>query len=303
MSAEQQSNSSTPASGTDPASRPAKPFEDFLASTPPGVLVDVSIEVMDFPEGSEEYLVIPSISLFCGNANCDRKTFSDSLRKESITAPVPGFARDLFLYFQCRHCRTTRKTYAVRLTRFEKNIFTARKFGEIPNFGPPLPSRLINLFQPDAELLKRGFSAEILGFGVAAIIYYRRVVENQRNRLIDALIEVGKAEGMDAAKIQQLEMAKQSKQFSRSLEELQGAIPDSIKILDQNPIALLHQVFSEAVHQLPDEECLHLASATRDVLIGLTEKLDEVIKQKSEMENTVKFLMKRQSEKGQKSKS
>jgi hypothetical protein len=46
------------------------------------------------------------------------------------------------------------------------------------------------------------------------------VVENQRNRLIDALIEVGKAEGMDAAKVQQLERAKQSKQFSGSLEEL-----------------------------------------------------------------------------------
>jgi hypothetical protein len=157
--------------------------------------------------------------LFCGDESCNRKTFFDSQGKESINPPRPGFSRDFLLYFRCRHCRVTKKTFALRLTRLEKDKFAARKFGEIPAFGPPLPSRLINLFKPDAELLKRGFSAEILGF-VAAIIYYRRVVENQRNRLIDALIEVGKAEGMDAAKVQQLERAKQSKQFPGSLEEL-----------------------------------------------------------------------------------
>jgi hypothetical protein len=272
-------------------------FEDFLASTAPGVEQDVYIFPED-PEVDNDKISVGPVNLFCPQSVCEKETFFDLQSDRSVYGPPRKALKDLFLVFRCRHCRRTQKTFAVRVARSEDDKYKARKFGEIPNFGPPLPARLIRLFQPDADLLKRGFEAETLGFGVAAMIYYRRVVENQRNLLFDALIQVAEAERMDADKILRLQKAKVDKRFSASLEEIKDAIPDRLKILDQNPIALLYDAFSEAVHLLPDEDCLQLASSTRGVLIELSEQIAALLKQKSEVEGAVKYLMNRKSEKG-----
>jgi hypothetical protein len=54
---------------------------------------------------------------------------------------------------------------------------------------------LINLIGPDREIFRQGRRAENRGLGIGAFAYYRRVVENQKNRIIAEIAKVSKLLG------------------------------------------------------------------------------------------------------------
>src|ERR1700732_4252997 len=65
-----------------------------------------------------------------------------------------------------------------------------------------------------------------------------------------------------------LKEAKSNRQFSTSLEQAKEVFPESLMIVGQNPMAVLHRVCSEAIHNHTDEECLDIAITTRKLLIA-----------------------------------
>ena len=87
-------------------------------------------------------------------------------------------------------------------------LFVATKIGEYPPFGPPTPRKVLNLFGDDKPLFLKGRQAENQGLGIGAFAYYRRMVDNQKNRLFDAIIAIAEEEkNADAAIIEQLRNA------------------------------------------------------------------------------------------------
>jgi hypothetical protein len=163
---------------------------------------------------------------------------------------IVGFGTDdEFIRYRCRNCGRTSKTYAVFFDDSKAGITLAYKFGEHPAFGPALPARVRKLLESDAELFRKAWNAEKLGFGIAAATYYRRVVEKHKQQIFDKIIEVARNENFDPAKIQELEKARDNNSFSRSLEAVKDAIPPSLKIMgDHNPLSILHDSLSDGVH-------------------------------------------------------
>ena len=105
-------------------------------------------------------------------------------------------ATNLFISVVCRNCLSSPKTFAVRFDDIDEfGQVTATKIGEWPPFGPPTPARVITLIGPDRDLFLRGKRAENQGLGIGAFAYYRRVVENQKSRLITKIGEVAKVLG------------------------------------------------------------------------------------------------------------
>ncbi len=64
------------------------------------------------------------------------------------------------------------------------------KIGEDPTFGPPIPAKVISLLGPEKDNYIRGRCAESQGMGIVAYAYYRRSVENEKNRILDEIIRV-----------------------------------------------------------------------------------------------------------------
>jgi len=133
------------------------------------------------------------------------------------------------------------------------------KYGEFPPFGPPTPARLIKLIGPDRELFLKGRRCENQGLGVGAFVYYRRVVENQKNRILDQIIKVCGNIGASEDDIKELQGAKDEVQFSNALQQVKKAIPQFVLIDGHNPLLLLHGAVSDGVDDRQDEECLELA--------------------------------------------
>jgi hypothetical protein len=178
---------------------------------------------------------------------------------------------------------------------FEKGQYHChlKKIGQEPPFGPHVPAKVQRLVQDDRETFLKGVRAESLNLGVGAFAYYRRVVENQKDRLCDAIIKVARNLSIPAGEIVELEAAKANWQFKQGVEGIKDAIPSAFAIAGHNPLTLLHNALSEGVHSLSDEECLSKAQDARIVLTALAERLTDLSKDHNQLNESVARLANR----------
>jgi len=285
-------------------------WEEFLASHPPGrVLPILQIVFCEVVGGSiagsstsRYYLRTPDVKLYCDNEACEREQFFEC--KNGSTLLKPDQWHQIFLDYRCRNCRKSYKTFAVEVKCFHgSEDGEAMKFGEWPPFGPHVPSRVISLIREDRELFLAGRRAESQGIGIGAFAYYRRVVENQKGRIINEIIRVAKKIQAPEKVIQILESARNETRFTAAIESIKDAIPQVLLINGQNLLTLLYKPLSEGLHGKSDKECLQLATSIRTFLTELAERLGQALKDQAEVDAALKHLMKSGSEKGSKTKN
>ena len=269
-------------------------FAYFLESVPPGAERMVSDLLsskppISFPDPFLHWsLNTPDIQLHCSTETCRGVRVFRCL---SGGEDFHGYRlKDVFLIYSCRNCTKASKTYALRVAAKEKGPDSVVKYGEMPAFGPPLPPRLINIFGDDRELFMKGRRTESQSLGIGAFVYYRRVVENQKDRLLEEIRKAAERLGADTDLLDSIDRAKGETQFSKAIELVKDAIPDGLKVQGENPLTLLHRVLSRGVHGLDDRECLERAQAVRQVLTELVSNIAQVTKDKRELTDAVKKL-------------
>jgi hypothetical protein len=258
-------------------------MQTFLQDVPPNEERQVSGMGLNTMQGY--VFVTPDITLFCSDDICGHpQTFRCTDEKQFPTD------EDVFMHYECRNCERTYKTFAIRAVEFRGQDGRLLKFGEQPAFGPPLPARLQRLLQSDRDLLIKGYQAEIHGQGIGAFAYYRRVVEDGKGRLIDEIIKVCKKTPRAEKLVPTLEEAKKQTQFTKAVEQIADAIPDSLRMDNHNPLTLLHNALSRSLHKDSDEQCLEAAQAIRVVLTEFTDSLAQLLKEKAELTEAIKKL-------------
>ena len=160
----------------------------------------------------------------------------------------------------------------------------------MPAFGPPLPARLFKMAGADGELLRKGRRAENQSLGIGAFVYYRRVVENQKDRLLGEIRKAAERLEADGELLDSIDLAIKETRFSEAIKLVKDAIPDGLKVQGDNPLTLLHRVLSRGVHGLDDRECLERAQAVRRVLTELVLNISQVTKDERELTDAVKKL-------------
>jgi hypothetical protein len=239
-------------------------------------------------------LSIPEIRLHCGDSNCGGIRIFRCDKEEGPTINSRGKDFDFkYVTYTCSNCASTAKIYSLAVQMDDTKSGSGRcyKFGELPGYGPPTPSRLINLIGPDRELFLQGRRCESQGLGIGAFVYYRRVVENQKNRILGKVIEVAQMLSAPADMIEALTAAQAETQFHKALQSVKDAIPESLKIKGQNPLTLLHSALSDGLHARDDQTCLSLAHAIRVVLAELSDRIGQTLKDDREIGEAVSLLM------------
>jgi hypothetical protein len=165
-------------------------FTTFLESSPPGI----ALQICDlYARSSQGHMVVtkPDIRLHCPGEPCGG-TRSFRCTDDSIYVPDNGW-KNSYMVYRCRNCEKSTKRFAIAVLKDgEFPAGRAYKYGELPAFGPPTPARVITLIGPDRELYLQGRRAENLGLGIGAFAYYRRVVEQQKGRIIREIGRVAK---------------------------------------------------------------------------------------------------------------
>ena len=266
---------------------------DFLEGTPPNRtsnISDMSAKKSDSGLIYKNVIQTPEIQLHCPNESCNGVRFYRCTAGAGKTLKTQF---DLFyLTYKCSNCQQHTKTFSLAgmIEQVGHPEGKLRKIGELPNYGPPTPSRLIKLIGPDREVFLKGRLCENQGLGIGAFIYYRRVVEKQKDRILSEIIKVSEKIGASQEKIDSLQAAITETQFSKALEIAKETIPESLLINGHNPLKLLHSVLSDGVHEKSDERCLELASSIRVILSELSERLSQALKDDAELKKALNTL-------------
>lgn len=265
---------------------------EFLEQTPPGVSEDIQ-GLFEWDDNSVR-ITRSDIQLYCNSEKCKGARFFKYFYS-SLVSIGTSTGTDTFITYQCRNCQLNMKDYAVRLKRPDGLSMNgnAMKFGEYPAFGPPIPSRVISLVGPDRDIFIRGRRSENQGLGIGAFAYYRRVVENEKGRLITEIGKVAERLGASPEILEQFEKASKETQFSRAIDSIKAAIPNALYIDGHNPLTLLHSALSEGLHAGSDEECLEMATSIRVVLTELAERISMALKDEAELKQAITNLLKR----------
>ena len=273
-------------------------FSEFLQNTFPnqlGHIADLGVpRKVDVNLSYHGKINTPAPELHCSHDLCNGVRFFRCISVSGEeTGLKTGTVNHLYITYQCSNCARNVKVYslAAKIDTILEPQGTCYKFGEDPPYGPPVPPRLIKLIGPDRDIFLQGRRCENQGLGIGAFAYYRRVVENQKNRILGEIVKVSEKSGVPQDKIDILRSAIEEIQFRKALDMAKDVMPENLLINGQNPIRLLHGVLSHGVHELSDQECLDLASSVRVVLGRLSEKLSDILKDDEEVKGALSTLM------------
>lgn len=196
----------------------------------------------------------------------------------SWTRAEKGFAQfgggDL-LEFACAICRNARFVVWILADTAQRDFppgypiptrrtYHLRKIGQWEPWSIA-PNRALEdaLGEENAGLYRHALMNLSTSYGIGALAYFRRVIENEVDRVLEVLAETAKLEG-DEASAEAIQRARSKTQAEEKLRLAADAAPPSLKRLGTgNPLSTLYGEFSAGIHGKSDAECCDIAKRLR----------------------------------------
>lgn len=272
-------------------------IKEFFETVPPykeEEITDLMIFSGNLETGCGQiYSNFPDIEIEC--PICKGKRFF-SEKQDSYALKNLDETDTRVIIYVCKNCNESQKMYTFKSIKIEEDQIREfipgriQKLGEYPPFGDSIPTKVMTLVGKERDFFLKGRRCENQNLGIGAYAYYRRIVENQKDKLIDEIIKVCRKLGKQEALIQELENAKKETQFSKAIDSIKEELPPSLYIEDQNPLKLLHKAVSKGIHNMTDEECLQYAESIRVILFELTERINAYLKETAEIHKAINVL-------------
>lgn len=206
----------------------------------------------------------PRINMHCQICN-ETRTFG--MTNEHYLSPSE-FNKDTSEYvtnpvYKCVSCQSFERNFSVRISSKKDSMM---KIGQYPAWDITPDSNIELMLKDHKSLLKKGLISESQGYGIGAFSYYRRIVEEIIDDMLDSIEDL-LSDSEKVAYRQAIAAAKTTRQTSEKIALVQDLMPSILRPQGANPLALLHRVLSEGLHAESDEKCLDLAVETREILI------------------------------------
>lgn len=232
-------------------------------------------------------LSTPELQLHCPGQACSGKRFFRCTNAANTSIQADELIH-IHLAYTCSNCRKSEKIFSLSvLWSGDSDAGYCRKLGESPPYGFPISSRTIKIIGPDRDLFLNGYRCENQGFGIGALAYYRRVVENQKNRILDRIIKVASRLKVSEDVLETLYTAKNETQFSKAISSVKDILPDILLVNGENPLTTLHAALSQGLHEQTDEQCLEMAGSVRTALEALSERLTQALKDETGLKSAL----------------
>ena len=173
------------------------------------------------------------------------------------------------LAYRCTHCgKAELRVWYVEISTRRKEpdgsvgpilAITLRKLGQWPAQSIEPGREVEKEFKESAlDFFKKGLTSLAHGFGLGALAYFRRVVEDATGQVIDLFADTAAADGNTDAETT-IRAAKESGRTEDRLKLASEALPEGLRPGGANPLAVLYGHYSRGIHGLSDEQCLEVA--------------------------------------------
>jgi hypothetical protein len=240
--------------------KPPLTAEDFVTKWP-----------LYTPFDFHEYKSPDRISFHC--PRCSKETtWAISFRRE-----------ERFLFFIEYHCtlcggadlsvvyRTSRRVPKVYNTPSgQETIYLSaqvEKVGQFPPLSIDIPKSLEKNLGPEAtSLYKRALINRNEGYGLGAVTYIRRVVEDKTDELIEVVAQLAETHNIDPSIVAKIRAVKNERAtYEEKLKIAATVLPDSLVVDGANPLGVLYALVSQGVHDLSEKQCIDIADETKSV--------------------------------------
>jgi hypothetical protein len=217
----------------------------FLATGPLYVRFTVS-------ESTKELNDLPrTIELHC--ATCGKpQTFEEyALRAPRSSASDRGWGQ--IVGYMCRNCKKTRQVYM-----YVWNESGFWKVGQTPELQEDIHTKLKKALGDSLVLYRKAVRSRSFGFGIGAVSYLRRIIEDTTDALMDLLKE-DKWDSWNEAERQDFENARATYQYSQKIQyAAEKILPPSAFASGRDSFTALHDVTSSGLHGKTEEQCIAL---------------------------------------------
>jgi hypothetical protein len=209
-------------------------------------------------DGADAVVVVEQISLFC--SSCKRETFWRTYAhgqnfKQGFTTKA----------YKCKNCDGAEVTYYFYWGRSTNDHNLFFKVGQHPELEEEVPESLVRAFNPtDLKMYKNALRLRNFNFGIGAVAYVRRVVENRMNDMLQILYEAAVEHNALPAVLARHDEVRRDIRFATKVDYAGELLPATLRPAGKpNPIAILHELASEGLHAKTDEECVDIFDACR----------------------------------------
>ena len=211
------------------------------------------------------------LRMYCDHEKCKAETWWQ-VERQAVYFHA-DFIKDC--KYTCRNCGQSNQYYQfIWQEREHHNIFT--KVGQYPALTiEPSPELAKALGQEDAALYKKGIIDFNFGHGIGAVAYFRRVLENKINELLDLIAEAAHNSQVADEHIAEIEAVKKSHRLEDKIDIASKILPAHLKPGGHNPLDKLYSPLSAGLHGESDDECLTVFSEARFVFEYLFKNLTE----------------------------
>jgi hypothetical protein len=131
-----------------------------------------------------------------------------------------------------------------------------RKIGQVPAQEIEIPAALNERLGDTAGHYKKALISRNNGYGIGALAYLRRVVDEKTDELIDVMAELASTYTVSKDEIAALLKAKEEFRYETKLEKAAPLIPSALRPGGVNPLGQLYGLASMGLHGKSDEECI-----------------------------------------------
>jgi hypothetical protein len=263
--------------------------------------IDIPLDIIN--------IKLPSINLFCKKCGSiqtfvykyktdrygdnyvnrgvlDRNSYSKQLGRPQ-NAPINNSSGEILnITYRCEGCKETKQFYSIKINDNQDYIM---KIGQFPPWNITINKNLKKILKNHEDIYKKGLECESQGYGIGAFAYYRRIVENTIDDILNRILEIV-TEGNKKDYIKVLEQAKQSHRVEDKINIIKNELPVILMPEGDNPLKSLYTHLSEGIHASSDEECLKKAKYIKNILIFIIDTVVGVQNNQKEYKNSVKKL-------------
>lgn len=171
--------------------------------------------------------------------------------------------------YLCTACRKFLRSYFIKI---DQEMTYVMKVGQEPPWDIAIERDLERSLGEHTENYKKGLICESQGYGIGAFAYYRRIVEDIIDQLLNEIS--GLMAGVEREQyLHALEKTQKTRVAQEKIDLVKDLLPPILRPDDMNPLAVLHGVLSEGLHAESDERCLELAMQVKEVLVFLVNRI------------------------------
>ena len=180
------------------------------------------------------------------------------------------------------------------LLTFSTNKDFVLKTGQYPPWDMSVDKNIADLLGAYVDHYRKALVCESQNYGIGAVSYYRRIVEDIIDTLLDsiaAILPASEADRYQAA----LAETKKTIVTQDKIALVKDMLPEILRPNGINPLSILHQSLSEGLHEKSEDECSEIASTIKEAIIFLVNQVLSTREQSMKFSDGMKKLLDKRS--------